>query len=87
MLASVSGLTRTASLYLSQSTRMASQHYDRPWGIYSGYFRDLDGHMWSVLTMPGSANAGAYVTLIAVIVFPLLFITPALLRFVPRPSA
>jgi catechol 2,3-dioxygenase-like lactoylglutathione lyase family enzyme len=20
--------------------------HDRPWGIYSGYFRDLDGHLW-----------------------------------------
>ena len=20
---------------------------DRPWGIYSGYFRDLDGHLWA----------------------------------------
>jgi catechol 2,3-dioxygenase-like lactoylglutathione lyase family enzyme len=23
--------------------------HDRPWGIYSGYFRDLDGHLWEVL--------------------------------------
>ena len=23
--------------------------YDRPWGIYSGYFRDLDGHLWEVI--------------------------------------
>jgi uncharacterized protein len=20
--------------------------HDRPWGIYSGYFQDLDGHLW-----------------------------------------
>lgn len=25
---------------------------DRPWGIYSGYFRDLDGHLWEVLWNP-----------------------------------
>jgi uncharacterized protein len=23
--------------------------HDRPWGIYSGYFRDLDGHLWEIL--------------------------------------
>ena len=22
---------------------------DRPWGIYSGYFRDPDGHLWEVM--------------------------------------
>jgi catechol 2,3-dioxygenase-like lactoylglutathione lyase family enzyme len=26
--------------------------HDRPWGIYSGYFRDLDGHLWEVLWSP-----------------------------------
>ncbi len=25
---------------------------DRPWGIYSGYFQDLDGHLWEVLHNP-----------------------------------
>jgi catechol 2,3-dioxygenase-like lactoylglutathione lyase family enzyme len=23
--------------------------HDRPWGIYSGYFQDPDGHLWEVL--------------------------------------
>lgn len=27
--------------------------HDRPWGIYSGYFEDLDGHLWEVLWNPG----------------------------------
>ena len=22
---------------------------DRPWGIYSGYFRDVDGHLWEII--------------------------------------
>jgi uncharacterized protein len=26
--------------------------HDRPWGIYSGYFRDLDGHLWEVIHNP-----------------------------------
>jgi uncharacterized protein len=25
---------------------------DRPWGIYSGYFQDLDGHLWEVIHNP-----------------------------------
>jgi uncharacterized glyoxalase superfamily protein PhnB len=28
------------------------QPHERPWGIYSGYFRDLDGHLWEVLWNP-----------------------------------
>jgi hypothetical protein len=26
--------------------------HDRPWGIYSGYFRDLDGYLWEVIWNP-----------------------------------
>jgi catechol 2,3-dioxygenase-like lactoylglutathione lyase family enzyme len=26
--------------------------HDRPWGIYSGYFRDPDGHLWELLWNP-----------------------------------
>ena len=25
---------------------------DRPWGIYSGYFRDVDGHLWKIIWNP-----------------------------------
>ena len=27
---------------------------DRPWGIYSGYFRDPDGHLWEVIWRPNA---------------------------------
>ena len=27
---------------------------DRPWGIYSGYFRDVDGHLWEIIWNPNS---------------------------------
>jgi uncharacterized protein len=30
--------------------------HDRPWGIYSGYFRDLDGHLWEILWSPQLEN-------------------------------
>ena len=26
--------------------------HDRPWGIYSGYFRDPDGHLWEIISNP-----------------------------------
>jgi len=31
--------------------------HDRPWGIYSGYFRDLDGHLWEVMWNPQLESA------------------------------
>jgi len=31
--------------------------HDRPWGIYSGYFRDLDGHLWEVIWNPSRVPA------------------------------
>jgi hypothetical protein len=27
--------------------------HDRPWGIYSGYFRDPDGHLWEIIWKAG----------------------------------
>ena len=31
---------------------LSGQPHDRPWGIYSGYFRDPDGHLWEVIWNP-----------------------------------
>ena len=31
---------------------------DRPWGIYSGYFRDPDGHLWEVIWNPRARGPG-----------------------------
>ncbi len=31
---------------------ITDQPHDRPWGIYSGYFRDPDGHLWEILYNP-----------------------------------
>jgi uncharacterized protein len=36
---------------------LTGQAHDRPWGIYSGYFRDLDGHLWEVLWNPRLVRA------------------------------
>ena len=29
--------------------RILGQAHERPWGIYSGYFGDPDGHMWEII--------------------------------------
>jgi hypothetical protein len=31
---------------------LTDRAHDRPWGIYSGYFRDPDGHLWEVIWHP-----------------------------------
>ena len=30
--------------------------HDRPWGIYSGYFRDPDGHLWEIIHNPNATQ-------------------------------
>jgi catechol 2,3-dioxygenase-like lactoylglutathione lyase family enzyme len=35
---------------------VTDQPHDRPWGIYSGYFRDLDGHLWEIIWNPRTDN-------------------------------
>jgi uncharacterized protein len=30
------------------------QAHERPWGIYSGYFSDPDGHLWEIIHFPGN---------------------------------
>jgi uncharacterized protein len=34
---------------------LTDQPHDRPWGIYSGYFQDPDGHLWEVIWNPRRA--------------------------------
>jgi uncharacterized protein len=31
---------------------LTDQAHERPWGIYSGYFRDPDGHLWEIIWNP-----------------------------------
>ncbi len=31
---------------------VTEEPHDRPWGIYSGYFQDLDGHLWEIIWNP-----------------------------------
>lgn len=38
---------------------LTGEPHDRPWGIYSGYFRDPDGHLWEVVWNPQMEAGGA----------------------------
>ncbi len=31
---------------------VTDEAHERPWGIYSGYFQDVDGHLWEVIWNP-----------------------------------
>ena len=31
---------------------VTEEPHDRPWGIYSGYFQDPDGHLWEIVWNP-----------------------------------
>jgi catechol 2,3-dioxygenase-like lactoylglutathione lyase family enzyme len=37
---------------------LTDEPHERPWGIYSGYFRDLDGHLWEIVWNPRRAGVG-----------------------------
>ncbi|MDR0358154.1 MAG: VOC family protein [bacterium] len=36
----------------SAGASVTDRPHDRPWGIYSGYFQDPDGHLWEILWNP-----------------------------------
>jgi catechol 2,3-dioxygenase-like lactoylglutathione lyase family enzyme len=36
---------------------ITDEPHERPWGIYSGYFRDPDGHLWEIIFSPQAAGA------------------------------
>jgi uncharacterized protein len=37
---------------------LTDEAHERPWGIYSGYFRDPDGHLWEVMWNPQPETEG-----------------------------
>ena len=38
--------------------KLTQAPHERPWGIYSGYFTDLDGHLWEVIWNPQMQPTG-----------------------------
>ena len=43
----------------SAGARVTDAPHERPWGIYSGYFRDLDGYLWEIIWNPDRAASDA----------------------------
>lgn len=35
---------------------MLAAPYTRPWGMWSGFFQDPDGHLWEVVANPGGGD-------------------------------
>jgi catechol 2,3-dioxygenase-like lactoylglutathione lyase family enzyme len=50
------GSSEEVDAILAQAARAGATITDRPhrrpWGIYSGYFRDPDGHLWEIIWNP-----------------------------------
>ena len=42
------------SLAQAAGATITDEPHERPWGIYSGYFRDPDGHLWEIIWSPRS---------------------------------
>ena len=38
---------------------LTDEPHERPWGIYSGYFRDPDGHLWEIIWNPRRSGDAA----------------------------
>jgi len=36
----------------SAGATLTDAPHERPWGIYSGYFKDPDGHLWEIIWNP-----------------------------------
>lgn len=53
--AAVDGLLSRAA---AAGATITDRAHDRPWGIYSGYFQDLDGHLWEIIWNPRTGSSG-----------------------------
>lgn len=45
---------RVLELAARAGGRVLGAAHERPWGIYSGYFADPDGHLWEIIHSPDS---------------------------------
>src|SRR5690242_9403615 len=52
LVASRAEVDTVLSQAVAAGATLTDQPHDRPWGIYSGYFRDPDGHLWEVIWNP-----------------------------------
>lgn len=51
--ASRSEVDRVLELAARAGASVPAPAHERPWGIYSGYFSDPDGHLWEIIYFPG----------------------------------
>ncbi|MGN6372300.1 MAG: VOC family protein [Solirubrobacteraceae bacterium] len=45
---------RLLALAAQAGGRVLGPAHERPWGIYSGYFADPDGHLWEIIHFPNA---------------------------------
>lgn len=50
---SSSDVDRVLELASRAGASILGRAHKRPWGIYSGYFSDPDGHLWEIIYFPG----------------------------------
>lgn len=49
---------RLLALAAQVGGRVLGPAHERPWGIYSGYFADPDGHLWEIVHFPNADAPG-----------------------------
>ncbi|MGO9954957.1 MAG: VOC family protein [Solirubrobacteraceae bacterium] len=49
-----SDVDRILGLAARAGASVPGRAHERPWGIYSGYFSDPDGHLWEIVYFPGT---------------------------------
>lgn len=57
--ASRAGVDAVLARAESAGATLTDRPHDRPWDIYSGYFRDLDGHLWEIMWNPRLERSNA----------------------------
>jgi catechol 2,3-dioxygenase-like lactoylglutathione lyase family enzyme len=53
LVASRDAVDAALALAVAAGAEALAGPHDRPWGIYSAYFRDPDGHLWELIWNPG----------------------------------
>ena len=57
LVASRSEVDQLLELARAAGATVTDEPHERPWGIYSGYFRDPDGHLWEIIWNPPGGPA------------------------------
>jgi uncharacterized protein len=52
LVATPAEVDRVLAAAAAAGATLTDEPHERPWGIYSGYFRDPDGHLWEIIWNP-----------------------------------